>query len=160
MAAGIGLDWFKLGTHVASFSATARPTAFAYSWLIARRSGGMAPLAEDGIPISSRPARLDSAHAPVMESAAMALVDELTGILRRLEKRGCRVLLVILPPGVRAGTVQGDLPRALACKSGVSWWDLTDGLPSDGVGFTDGLHLDAPSAAKVLTTLVKGADRY
>ena len=85
-------------------------------------------------------------------------MDELVEILRRLEQKGSRVILIMLPPGVESDSVQSTLPRALACRSGVPWWDLNEGLHDDAVAFTDGLHLDAPSAAKVLATMILAAD--
>ena len=136
----------------------ARPTAFEYSWLISRREGGTAVSSADGLSIWSLPARFLDSQAPLADPAANELVDELCGIFQRLEKQGCRILLVDLPPGAEAGTVQSELPRVLAYRSGVLWWDLNEGLPSGSVEFTDGLHLDAPGAAKVLTSLVRGAE--
>lgn len=157
IAAAIDSDWFRFGSRHPNFSATARPTAFAYSWLMARGSS-TAPASDQGLSITSKPARLDPAQAPALDPAASALVDELSGILRRLERKGSRVFLVMLPPGVKSAGVQSTLPRALACRSGIPWWDLTDGLPDGEVAFTDGLHLDAPGAAKVLATLLRGVD--
>lgn len=157
IAAAIDSDWFRLGSRHANFGATARPTAFAYSWLVARRSSSVAATA-DLLPITTKPARLDSAQCPALEPAVSALVDDLSAILQRLEQKGSRVFLIMLPPGVESSGVQSTLPRALACRSGVPWWDLNDGLPAGEVAFTDGLHLDAPSAAKVLATLVRAVD--
>ena len=156
IAAAIGSDWFKLGSRFPNVGATARPTAFAYSWLMARKES--AATASGELAVSTKPMRLSAAEAPVLDAAASALVDELVGILGRLEAKGSRVILVMLPPGVKAGGVQADLPRALACKSGLPWWDLNDGIAPGSVGFTDGLHLDAPSASKVLNALIRAVD--
>ena len=158
IAQAIGSDRFEIGTRVPGFSAMARPTAFEYSWLISRREGGTAVSSADGLSIWSLPARFLDSQAPLADPAANELVDELCGIFQRLEKQGCRILLVDLPSGAEAGTVQSELPRVLAYRSGVLWWDLNEGLPSGSVEFTDGLHLDAPGAAKVLTSLVRGAE--
>lgn len=150
--------WFQLGTRVPSVGATARPTAFAYSRLMAWKEGAAAA-SSDGLPISTKPTVLDPSQAPVLDAAAAALVDELAGIFRRLESNGSRVFLVMIPPGPQsAADVQATLPRALACQSGVPWWDLNQGLPPGTVAFTDGVHLDAPGSAKVLATLVGGVD--
>jgi hypothetical protein len=159
IAAAIDTDWFKLGTRVPNFGAGARPTAFAYSWLMARKAGEKAASAVDRLPISSKPARLDPSLAPMLDGAANGLVEELSDIIHRLESKGCRVFIVMLPPGVKSPTsLQARLPRALACKSGARWWDLNEGLPPGTVAFTDGLHLDASGAERVLATLVHGAD--
>jgi hypothetical protein len=153
IAAAIDSDWFRLGMRVPNLGATARPTAFGYSWLMAHKEGALAA-ASEGLPISTKPAPLDASQAPLLDPASAALVHELAAIFRRLEGKGSRIYLVMLPPGAKSNTVQATLPRSLACKSGVLWWDLTDGLPPGAVGFTDGLHLDGPSAGKVLATLV------
>lgn len=150
--------WFQLGTRFPNVGATARPTAFAYSRLMAWKEGAAA-VSSDGLPISTQPTVLDPSQAPVLDGVAAVLVDELAGIIHRLETKGSRVFLIMIPPGPESATdLQATLPRALACKSGVSWWDLNEGMPPDAVGFTDGVHLDAPGAAKVLATLVRGVD--
>ncbi|WP_035606486.1 hypothetical protein [Haloferula sp. BvORR071] len=154
IAESIGSDWFKLGTRIPNLSATARPTAFAYSKLLARNN----TTASGSLPIDTKPHRLESAPVPELDPAASALVDELAGILKRLEERGSKVILLVLPPGIEPGTVQGDLPAVLAKRSGVLWWDLTEGLPKDAVGFTDGLHLDTESAGKVLSHVLYGVE--
>jgi hypothetical protein len=158
IASAIDSDWFKLGTRFPTLGATARPAAFGYSWLMARKDGARAAVT-DGLPVSTKPAVLDPSQAPKLDATASKLVDELAAMLKRLEAKGSRVFLVMIPPGAKSGMLP-EVPRALACKSGVPWWDLNDGLPPDAVGFTDGLHLDAPSAAKVLATLLRGIDAH
>ena len=158
IAESIGSDWFKLGCKVPNLSATARPTAFAYSKLLARHS---APV-EGGLPITTRPRRLEPAPVPELAPDASALANELAGIFHRLQERGSKILLVMLPPGAKEGlmpgTVLGDLPVALASRSGVLWWDLNEGLPKDALGYTDGLHLDAESAGKVMAQIMRGVE--
>lgn len=156
IAAAIDSDWFKLGTRCSNVGATARPTAFAYSWLMARKDGARAAVS-DGLPISTKPGVLDPSQAPELDGAASKLVDEVAAMLERLKAKGSRIFIVMIPPGAKAGMMPG-LPRALACKSGTPWWDLNVGLPPDAVAYTDGLHLDGPGAAKVLATLLRGID--
>lgn len=158
IAGAIASEWFDLGSRYPNLGSTSRPTAFAYSWLMARKEGP--PTSDpDGLPISSKPAILDPKSAPDLDGKAAALVDELVGIIERLETKGNRVILVMIPPGASdADSVQAKLPRALACKAGVPWWDLNEGLPSGTVAFTDGLHLDSAGAAKVLATLARAVD--
>ncbi len=154
----IDSDWFRLGSDFPNISATARPTAFGYSWLMARKSTS-GPVSPDCLPLSSKPSVLDPSGEPRLDAEASRLVDELVGILQRMKAKGGHVFIVMLPPGAgNADSVQSKLPRALACRSGVSWWDLNDGLPPGEVGFTDGLHLDAASAQKVLNTLIRVLD--
>jgi len=145
-------DWFKVGLKTPNLSATARPTAFAYSWLIARKADGGVASGDEVLPITSKPGVLDPATSPALDEKSTALVEEMAGILKRLENKGSKIFIVMLP-GVPKDFPRKEIAVALACKSGVPWWDLTEGLPANAVGFTDGLHLDALSAQKVMNTL-------
>lgn len=158
IAESIGSDWFKLGCKVPNLSATARPTAFAYSKLLARHKSEV----KDGLPITTQPRRLPPSPVPELDEDASKLANELAGIFKRLEERGSKILLVMMPPGAKEdlmpGTVLEDLPVALASRSGVLWWDLNEGLPKDAVAYTDGLHLDADSAGKVMAQIMRGVE--
>ncbi|MEO8617622.1 MAG: hypothetical protein ABI600_21010, partial [Luteolibacter sp.] len=152
IGAAIHSDWFRVGSNFPNLGATARPTAFGYSWLMARQSETRLSSGNATLPIHSKPHAIGSEMAPSLDDKSAALVDEMTGILSRLKSRGSRIFLIMLPGDPK------DFPRkeiavALACKSGVPWWDLTDGLPAGEVEFTDGLHMDAASAQKVMNTL-------
>ncbi len=155
IGAAIEDHWFELGIKAPNLGATARPAAFAYSWLMARKLGSEQGSSQEMLPISTRPSVIDPAGAPELDGKPAALVDEVTGILDRLRKKGCDLLLVTLPPGTPADSLQSKIPRAIAAKSGVRWWDLTEGLPEGSVSFSDGLHLDGPSAQKVMLTLMR-----
>jgi hypothetical protein len=147
----IDSQWFEIGIRTPNLGATARPTAFAYSWLMAHTAGGAPNAANDDLPLESKPEILDSGFQPALTPQAAALVSEVAGIFDRLRKKGSGILVVMLPPGVK----DDSLAKAIAAKSGVRWWDLNAGLPKDTVGFSDGLHLDAPSAQKVMLTLLR-----
>lgn len=152
IGAAIHSDWFKVGLKAPNLGATARPTAFAYSWLMARKADGGIASGDEVLPIASKPRVLDPATSPALEEKSTALVDEMAGILGRLKNRGSDISIVMLP-GVPKDFPRKEIAVALACKSGVPWWDLTEGLSEGAVGFTDGLHLDSPSAQKVMNTL-------
>lgn len=94
---------------------------------------------------------LELPSLPDLDAPSTALIAEVSGILSRLQAKGSEILIVMLPPG----SVDSSIPRAIAAKSRVRWWDLTEGLPPGSVGFSDGLHLDAPSAQKVMLTLTQ-----
>ena len=100
---------------------------------------------------AGRPAVLELPSLPDLDAPSTALIAEVSGILSRLQAKGSEILIVMLPPG----SVDSSIPRAIAAKSRVRWWDLTKGLPPGSVGFSDGLHLDAPSAQKVMLTLTQ-----
>lgn len=152
----IASPWFQVGIRHSNLSATARPAAFAYSWLMTRKVESNA--SSEFLPIASKPAVLDPTTAPLLDANADTLVDEITAMLKRMEKRGCKILIVMLPPALDANSTQSKIAHAVAARSGIAWWDLTDGLPPGSVGFSDGLHLDAPSAQKVMLTLMRELD--
>jgi hypothetical protein len=152
IGAAIHSDWFKVGLKTPNLGATARPTAFAYSWLMARKADGGVASGDEVLPITSKPRMLDTSNLPALDEKSAALVGEMAGILERLKSKGSEISIIMLP-GVPKDFPRKEIAVALACKSGVPWWDLTEGLPEGAVGFTDGLHLDAPSAQKVMNTL-------
>ena len=151
IGAALGSHWFRFGIDHPNLGATARPAAFAYSWLIGRKLAGAGDAPLDSLPIASRPAVLVLPSLPELDAPSTALVTEVSGILSRLQAKGSEILIVMLPPG----SADSSIPRAIAAKSRVRWWDLTEGLPPGSVGFSDGLHLDAPSAQKVMLTLTQ-----
>ncbi|MEO5917757.1 MAG: hypothetical protein ABIS50_26230 [Luteolibacter sp.] len=154
---GAALDshWFDVGIKTPNLGATARPSAFAYSWLMARSSGSAPNNDQEFLPISTKPVTLDPSISPKLNSKETALVDEVVAILGRLRKDGSKILLVMLPPGAETDSEQMKIALGVAAKSGVPWWNLTEDLPPDSVGFSDGLHLDAASAQKVMLTLMR-----
>ncbi len=152
IAAAIRKDWFKVGLKTPNLGATARPTAFAYSWLMARKAEGGVTSGDAVLPITSKPRVLDPETPPALDEKSTALVEEMAGILGRLQSRGSEIFIIMLP-GIPKDFPKKEIAIALACKSGLPWWDLTEGLPEGAVGFTDGLHLDAPSAQKVMNSL-------
>jgi hypothetical protein len=147
--------WFRVGIKYSSLSATARPTAFAYSWLMARSSDGSSNFNTQFLPITTKPSILTNPALSSLSSKEEQLVTEVTEIFGRLSKKGSKILLVMLPPGNSADSAQMRIPLAVAVKSAVSWWDLNSELPTGSVGFSDGLHLDNASAQKVMLTIMR-----
>jgi hypothetical protein len=150
IAAAIRTGWFQVGMKTPNLGATARPAAFAYSYLLARSEDGYGT--NELLPITSKPVVPDPSDAPSLDAPSAALVDEMTAIIGRLRERGSQVFLIHLP-GEPEDHPKKEIAIALACQSGTPWWDLTEGLADGAVGFTDGLHLDAASAQKVMLTL-------
>ncbi len=153
IGAALGSHWFQLGIDYPNLGATARPAAFAYSWLMGRKLAGDGSATPEPLPIGSHPAYVDSPSLPKLDVRSTALVDEVSGILDRLKAKGSEIMIVMLPPG----SADSSIPKAIAAQSQVRWWDLTEGLPPGAVSFSDGLHLDAPSAQKVMTALMQTA---
>lgn len=155
-AAAIRSDWFKAGLKIPNLSATARPTAFAYSWLESRRnkaaatvSGGFSPFAYSlGFSILEMAPALQGLHEE-------KLVEEVSGILSRLKGHGVDVRLVLLPAGGQETEVDLRIARAVAARSRLPWWDMNVGIPADAVGYTDGRHMDAGGATLVEDALLQ-----
>ncbi|GAA5481943.1 hypothetical protein [Haloferula sargassicola] len=152
MSSAICGDWFQLGREVPNLGATARPTAFVYSAMMKVKEGDPAPV-EKPLPVASKPGAYHGPAPADLTEPEQALVDEMAGIIGRLEERGSRVVLVLLPPGEIEGSSELRVARGLAWASGAEWWDLNDGLPADRVHFTDGRHMEAESAAETMATL-------
>ena len=147
--------WFEVGRDLPNLGATARPAAFLYSWLMERKHGVAAGMDRDGLRLESRPRIPAMDEAPALNPAEEELITELGGILRRIEAKGCRIILVMLPPGADLDSPNRRIPMALACRAGVSWWDLNEGLPAGAVRYTDGVHMSPASAAATMASLLE-----
>lgn len=146
--------WFAVGLRSSSLSATARPAAFAYSALMARKVGSMGGGPRRELDLGSRPA-VPVTGSPAGSFLEELLLEELVGVLGRLRSDGTSVLVVFYPQGRNSPPVRRkELAIELAARAGVPFWDLTVGLETDAVGFTDGTHLDPASATAVTMTLV------
>jgi len=155
-AAAIRSDWFEAGMKIPNIGATARPTAFAYSWLEARRNresfaeaGAVSPFAG-----SSGFSTLDAAPG-LPDAREQRLVEEISGILSRLKYSGADVKLVLLPAGGQETGLDLRIARAVAAETRLPWWDMTAGIPAEAIGYTDGRHMDAAAAAFVVDALLK-----
>ena len=149
--------WFRVGLHLPLLSAYARPAAFLYSPLLARKIGRAQGPDGPLLPVSSVPEKV-SQSSPLSDEGR-ALVEEMVAILQRLQSRNIRLLLVILPPGADEGTPNILIPRELSRLSGVPLLDLTRNLPPDAVRYTDGVHMDPASSAKSLRTILMALDK-
>jgi hypothetical protein len=156
VAAAMEGGWFRVGMKVPAVSAYARPAAFFYSILLARRTGDYGdPASGEDLKVSSVPALLEAESAAQMTAGEAALKDELVAITRRLRERGSRVVLVWLPPA----RVEGKIPdwiHALITESDSLWWDLGNEADPSLVTLTDRVHMAAPSAARTMISLRKG----
>lgn len=153
VARALDTPWFKFGRQFSSFSAAARPSMFLYGQLLARRTGQFAPPGES-LPLTSVPL-LPQARMELADEED-ELVNECAAILVRLDKTGCRALVVFLPPGAPKESPNYRVSCELAARAGVEFWNLAEGLPEGAVRFTDGIHMDARSASATLGTILKG----
>ncbi len=152
--------WFKVGIEVPAISAYARPAAFFYSKLLAGKIGGYAGTSgHDDLDVQSRPAPVTSHPSRPLSKRELALIDQVSGMLERLRRKGTEAVVVWLPPARKDG---GDAPEwilELARRSSIPYWDLGQQAARDSVILTDGVHMDAPSAARTMRTLLAALSR-
>jgi len=157
-AAAIRSEWFRAGMELPNLGATARPTAFVYSWLESKRNKVM----DDGhggpsaFPASAGFSTL-TGEVALEDPREQKLVDEISGILSRLKYHGADVRLVLLPAGGLETELDLRIARAVAMKSRLPWWDMNAGVPAESFGYTDGRHMDAATAGKVVDALTAAA---
>lgn len=144
--------WFKMGTHVPQLGATARPAAFAYSKLLAAKIGPIEGAEGPLLPISNVPVIQTSASELPVE--ADALVREIESIVNRLQTRGVQLILVMIPPAAEADSLETRIPTEVSYRAQIPLLDLTASLPRDAVRLTDGVHMDPPSAAAALRSIL------
>ena len=153
LAAALDKRWFRAGVNMPNLSASGRPAAVAYTLLMERKLGSADAASAQALITSAGPAPVEGLAAQFSWEENV-LLDELTGILKRLSAAGSEVLVVMLPPGTGPATPDRLLAEELARRSGVLFWDLATAIPPDSVRFTDGVHMAPPSAAATLRTLL------
>ncbi len=146
--------WFQIGSELPNLGATARPSAFLYSRLLAGKIGEAHHDKCTRLDIANLP-KILMCDPPILNKQELTLIKELSEIINRLEVKGTQFLITLLPPGGKSDSVHVRLPVALAIESGVPFWDLVSGLPPDSIRFTDGVHMDPQSAATVMTLLLE-----
>ncbi len=148
--------WFRVGTHLPLLSAYARPSAFLYSKLLAGKIGDFGdPAGGNDLRVTSAPVSPD--HRNIMiEKDERRLVDELVPVIRKMEAKGTRVVVVWLPPARPENFPVPPWITALIAESGAEWWDLGNAADASLVSLTDGTHMSADSAARTVVSIRKG----
>lgn len=149
--------WFRAGNRFPLLGATARPAAFAYSKLLARKIGRAEGPVGPMLPVAVE-AFIRKNQQP-LPTDAEALVQEATAIIGRLRQKNTRLVLVILPPGAAPDSLNIRIPKALSERAAVPLLDLTDGLPKGAVRYTDGVHMAPASAAAALRTILAALEK-
>jgi hypothetical protein len=146
--------WFQVGLRVPALSASARPAAFFYSKLLARRIGDFAAAgAEADLGVTSQPREVTSAPQAALAPREEELISEVTAILKRLQAKGSRTVIVWLPPARSASSPPPPWILEMARRSGSPYWDLGQEAAPDTVILTDNVHMAAPSAARTMVSL-------
>jgi hypothetical protein len=156
IANAIRTPWFSVGKSIPNLSATARPTAFAYSWLMAKRGEG--PTTTPPNPLLQFPNSPNiptTLPFPSITPQADKLTTELSAILSRLQKRDITLILVMLPPGREPSSIDLQIAAQLSAKNSIPFWDMSQNLPPNSLGYTDGIHLDTPGARQVSAAITR-----
>lgn len=148
--------WFKAGLRVPALSAYARPAAFLYSKLLVRRIGTFSAAGfESDLGVESRPSEVMVSPHVGITPREEKLIDEVAAILKRLQARGSRAVIVWLPPARSDGSEAPPWVLKLAHRSKTPWWDLAQDAETGTVSLTDGVHMDSASAARTLVAILK-----
>lgn len=156
VASAMHRPWFKLGLKIPLLSAYARPAAFLYSPLLARRTGNYGQAGGEHLNLTSMPGPApDHWKATSLNPRENEITEELSGRIRDLTAAGSRVILVWLPPARPNGTRLQSWLKQLILDSGAEWWDLGQQADGDLIRLTDGVHMDAPSAGRTANSIIQ-----
>ncbi|MFM2199537.1 MAG: hypothetical protein RLZZ505_2969 [Verrucomicrobiota bacterium] len=150
--------WFGVGRKVTNLGATARPSAFAYSILLERKVGRADEGEKLPLPVPAIAMIPPPGLEPLPEKAA-SVVAELAAITARFRERGCRMLIVQLPPGAAPEKMNTRMPYELSRVTGIPLLDLSKDLPPGSVRYTDGIHMAPASAAAALRSILAALDK-
>jgi hypothetical protein len=147
--------WFKVGLSAPCLAAYARPSAFFYSKLLARRIGGFENSPGSGdLEVADGPEWITKPHDTDLTTRQRALVQEVSAILQRMKAMGTDSTFVWLPPARGDGSAPPNWILELARTSGAHYWDLGQKADSKWITLTDGVHMAAPSAARTIRSLL------
>lgn len=155
IAAAMRGIWFKTGLKLPAFSAYARPAAFFYSKLLARRIGGFDIAADEDLGVRSRPLEVNESVQVQLSVREQQLIDEMAGILARLRGKGSHAVIVWLPPARADGSPPPPWLLEMARRCDAPYWDLGQEAAPGTVELTDGVHMAAPSAARTMRSMAK-----
>ena len=149
-------SWFQLGMKIPSIAADARPASYLYSKLLAIKIGAFeAADGDEDLEVGSRPELVTGEARIDLSPAQEALVEEVSGILKRLQSRGIRAVIVWLPPARSGGNFLLELSREMARRSGIPYWDLGQEAAPGTVQLSDGVHMTPASASRTMRSLRK-----
>jgi hypothetical protein len=152
--------WFRTGMKFPSLSSYARPSAFFYSKLLAKRTGDTGTVnPTDNLGVASKPAKPSVDAAAQLTEEQEALAEEISGILHRMEAKGSRFLIAWLPPARSDGSPPPPWILETARRGRALWWDAGQEAAPGTVTLTDGVHMAAPSAARTMVSLLNALDR-
>lgn len=146
--------WFRAGMVVPAVAAYARPSAYFYSKLLVRRIGGIDTNGGGGdLGVHGQPQMVGSLPEEPLTPRQEAVISEATAIIHRLKHNGAGFIITWLPPGRSDGQPPPPWILELASRSAVPYWDLGQETRSGTVRLTDGIHMDAASAARTMRSI-------
>lgn len=149
--------WFAAGLKIPNLAAYSRPSAFFYSKLLERRIGGFGKDgARDSLGVDRRPEIPTTVNSPEFSPRQRELISEISEILKTLQSKGARAVVVWLPPARGDSSPPPEWILELARHSEIPYWDLGQMAAPGTVTLTDGVHMAAPSAARTMVSLLDG----
>lgn len=146
--------WFQLGLKVPAVASYSRPASFIYSKLLERKIGTFGSIDDsDDLGVTSHPQLVTGYSPDGFKPKYEELIEEVCGILGRLQAKGSRVVIVWLPPARKTGDSRFSLATEIARRSGVFYWDLGQEAALGTVQLTDGVHMTPGSAARTMRSL-------
>lgn len=146
--------WFAAGLRISPVASYARPAAFLYSPLLAIRTGGFRDVeTKQALGVSSRPQRVPDRPSPRLAAAEKRLAQELAKLVNGLREKGSEVVVVWLPPGRNHSPEPPPWILEWCRRSSIPYWDLGQDANPDLIRLTDGIHMDAASAARTMRSL-------
>lgn len=148
--------WFKVGLNATCFGAYARPAAFVYSSLLAKKIGGVGSTDPTmDLQVETRPTQISPPTDAKLTEQQKRVIRDVAGIVSRLRERGSRCVFLWLPPGRERGSAPPPWIAAMVAESNSEWWDLGTEADRSLITLTDGVHMAAPSAARTVISLMK-----
>jgi hypothetical protein len=145
--------WFTIGARIPILGAMARPSGALYTLLLQRPTISR----ETPWEVNTTDANFPDLNEKFMLSLnekdrILSYVDE----LKRIHQRGCEIIIVNYPAGVKKEREDWLMKSAIVEFSDVIpfyYIDLEKQIPREEIQFTDSVHLAPSSAAKILSTV-------
>jgi hypothetical protein len=145
--------WFDVGARLPLLGAAARPSGMLYAKML-RRENVLRGEAFDVKLNTLATEQVDLLKDFTHEEKKR--FDEYVSALTELEKRGVNFLIVTYPAGLmreREVFLMKNTIAELSKRFPISYLDLASQIPAEELQFTDTVHLNPESAARVLQTI-------
>lgn len=144
--------WFKAGSRFPLLGASARPSAMIYHKLLRR------PKVLSSAPVSLQSSRVTTIGEITLTKKEQYRLEQYEQSVKLLLKNNVRIVMVIFPAGKmreREKKLVMHTVAKLTQSNEVKYVNLEEQIPRENLEFTDGVHLNPESAAKVLSSLIE-----